>query len=107
MDPMCYLPVQRIPGNYHEKKKKGTRRKQQPKTPQTKLVGVLSCSICTGHRLSSLNISEIPDLEKITNPQITGKFEKLQRKTQGENLHRFRILHRSPSSQRILNFTRV
>lgn len=49
MDPMCYLPVQGIPGNYHEKKQKGTRRKQQPKTPQTKLVGVLSCSM---HRSS-------------------------------------------------------
>lgn len=58
MDPMCYLPVQRIPGNYRRKKnQKGTKRRQQPKTPQTEVVGVLSCAM----RKSSFKFSgEIP-----------------------------------------------
>ena len=57
MDPMCYLPVQRVPGNYHRKNQKGTKRRQQPKTPQTEVVGVLSCAM---HRSSFKFSGEIP-----------------------------------------------
>ena len=72
MDPMCYLPVQRVPGNYHRKNQKGTKRRQQPKTPQTEVVGVLSCAM---HRSSFKFSGEIRGLMKKARELPTNHWE--------------------------------
>ena len=83
MDPVCCLPVQRIPGNYHRKKIR-----KAPEEDNNQKLHKLRCLVfyhvlCTGHHLTSYKHWENSGVRKRRGnyPQITGNFEKCQRKT--------------------------
>lgn len=54
MDPMCYLPVQRIPGNYRRKKiRKAPKEDNNQKLHKLRWLGFYHV-LCASHRLSSV-----------------------------------------------------